>query len=77
MTQHGDPRALFDSVGEPEPGGSSARTVLRLAVLPPSNAGQLCVRPASGGRWELRFSGRGNARGTPFPPLTPLRPVGF
>ncbi|KAF8544592.1 hypothetical protein BDD12DRAFT_723258 [Trichophaea hybrida] len=57
MTQRGDPRAYFDAVEGCNPDTGMPQVFLRL------RGGRVCVRVASGGRWEFRYSGWGNQLG--------------
>jgi hypothetical protein len=64
MTQRGDPRAYFNVVNHPAitvPGCEDPLAGAQEMRL--SNGGNVCVRRASGGRWEFRYSGKGNTKG--------------
>lgn len=62
MTQRGDPRAIFDlwEGCHPETGETQQELVMREAPGQVRNGGNICVRPASGGRWEFRWSPKDN-----------------
>jgi len=57
MTQRGDPRARFNVLDGCNPDSAEPQKLLRLRT------GDVCVRLASGLRWEFRFSGSGNTKG--------------
>ncbi|KAI5776702.1 hypothetical protein EDC01DRAFT_761946 [Geopyxis carbonaria] len=57
FTQRGDPRAYLNAYAGCNATSGEAQTELALA-----NGGDVCVRPASGERWEFRYSGVGNTR---------------
>lgn len=61
MTERGDPRAIFQPVYGCDPDTDAVQTEL-LFVQREGGAegGGLCVRLASGGRYEFRYSGPGN-----------------
>lgn len=61
MTQRNDRRAIWELWQD----GCTYGKELRI-----SDAAEVCVRSASGGRWEVRWSGRGNSkRGTGCVPV--------
>ncbi|KAA8902909.1 hypothetical protein FN846DRAFT_899407 [Sphaerosporella brunnea] len=57
MTQRNDPRAAFEVWDGCDPDSDLGKLVLRL-----KGGDAVCVRPASGERWEFRFSGKGNTK---------------
>lgn len=59
MTQRGDPRAFFNVFDGCSPTTGAPQKLLKLA-----NGGDVCVRLASGERYEFRYSGKGNKKGT-------------
>jgi hypothetical protein len=63
MTERGDPKALFKVVYGCNVDTDALQLELVLAsrgTTPPTPGGHICVRPASGDRYEFRYSGPGN-----------------
>ncbi|KID95222.1 carbohydrate-binding WSC domain protein, partial [Metarhizium majus ARSEF 297] len=60
MTERGDPRAVYDVVRGCNPDTDEVQTELAFKGRADVTGGHLCVRLASGNRWEFRYSPPGN-----------------
>ncbi|KFA80054.1 hypothetical protein S40288_10666 [Stachybotrys chartarum IBT 40288] len=60
MTQRGDPRAIFDVVYGCNPDTDEVQVELAFKSRAAVPGGHICVRSASGGRHEFRYSPAGN-----------------
>lgn len=69
MTNRGDPRAIFNVVYGCNVDTDALQLELVLAsrgTTPLTPGGHICVRTASQGRWEFRYSGPGNTKDSKF-----------
>ena len=60
MTERGDPKAYYDVVYGCNPDTDAVQTQLSFKARDTLLGGLICVRTASGGRYEFRYSPPGN-----------------
>ncbi|KHN94740.1 uncharacterized protein MAM_07336 [Metarhizium album ARSEF 1941] len=60
MTERGDPRAIYDVAYGCNPDTDALQTELVFKERAGVTGGHICVRPASGNRYEFRYSPPGN-----------------